>query len=629
MLRALALSLLVCVLSSCDGGGLPEGLGRTPEGEGPRVVWDLDAEPLPEIPLPNDVATWPDPTSPTGRRINASLIAPSSMERRLRQEFDRLDGWGTFAPLSVRFDAPLDLASLVARQGRGLFTTADFARHAVYLIDLETGVPVPLDVGSRRFPLVVASPDGYYENDPRGGENNLLYETVDEDLDDDGALDPGEDTDFDGVLDAPNTLSGRSSATDPREAVDELVSFYERETDTLVLRPLIPLEENHVYAVVLTDRLVGADGEPVRSPFEQVHHLSQTDTLARLPAIFADKPHLYGDLGERGFGGVAFAWTFTTQSTRADLVALREGLYGRGPFARLAEEFPARLIPAPLRGGSRADPCEPGPAIYTMTPAELRAALSELPVDGLGFPAAQLDAVLATLERSVSHMAFGFFESPYLLGDPDNERVDDTWQIDRLTGEARVERDLVPMFLIIPKETATHRQPFATTLYAHGYGSLNLEAIAFAGLVANHGVATVSIDAQGHGIPLGDDLRGLLDAVLGRSCLGPFGRALAIDRAHDLNDDGTADSAGLFFSAYMFHTRDALRQTSLDWMQALRILRSWDGHPDFPDGRPWEPGEIEPRGRGAPLAFDGDVDGDGTTDRAGDFDGDGTPDLGG
>src|SRR5690606_15086555 len=129
--RALALSLLAGALSSCDGGELPEGWARTPEGDGPRGVWDLEAEPLPEVPLPNDVATWPDPTSPTGRRINARLIAPSSMERRLRQEFDRLDGWGTFAPLTVRFDAPLDLGSLVARQGRGLFTTADFARHAV------------------------------------------------------------------------------------------------------------------------------------------------------------------------------------------------------------------------------------------------------------------------------------------------------------------------------------------------------------------------------------------------------------------------------------------------------------------------------------------------------------------
>ncbi|MCZ7679999.1 MAG: hypothetical protein M5U28_15040 [Sandaracinaceae bacterium] len=85
MPRPAVLSLVLLV--ACDGGGLPDGWRRTPPGSGPQVVWDLEAEPLPDVPLPNDVATWPDPTSPTGRRVNASLIAPSGMERRLRQSF--------------------------------------------------------------------------------------------------------------------------------------------------------------------------------------------------------------------------------------------------------------------------------------------------------------------------------------------------------------------------------------------------------------------------------------------------------------------------------------------------------------------------------------------------------------
>ncbi len=127
--RAILLVLFAC---ACDGGGLAEGWRETPLGSGPIIVWELEAEPLPEIPpLPNDVATWPDPTSPTGRRVNASLIAPSGMERRLRQSFDRLDGWGTFAPISVSFHAPIDVAALMERQGRGKL--GDFARHAVYL----------------------------------------------------------------------------------------------------------------------------------------------------------------------------------------------------------------------------------------------------------------------------------------------------------------------------------------------------------------------------------------------------------------------------------------------------------------------------------------------------------------
>ncbi|MGE0788365.1 MAG: hypothetical protein AB7S26_22010 [Sandaracinaceae bacterium] len=615
------------VLLACEGGGLPEGWAEAPSGSGPRIVWDLEAEPLPEIPLPNDVATYPDPTSPSGRRVNASLVAPSGMESRLREEFDRLDGWGTFSPISVRFEAPLDIGELSRRQGRGQLSADDWPRHAVYLIDMETGIPVPLDVGSDLYPRVVARPDAYYDNDPRGGESNLLFETVEEDLNGNGVLDPGEDTDFDGVLDHPNTVSGRVGSTDT-ETLDDMLWFYERETDTLLVRPILPLEEQRRYVVVLTDRLVGLSGSPVRSPFREVHHLSQKDDLESLPDVLAAHPELYGDLASRGWSGVAFAWSFTTQSVSGDLTALRDGLYGRGPFAHLADEFPTTFTPSPLRGGTRADPCDAGSQIYIVTPTQLGTAISGLPVDSLGFPVEQLDAVIESLERSVAYMAFGWFESPYLLGDPEDEHVEDTWQIDRASGEGRVERDLVPMFIIVPKETETHHQPFTTTFYAHGYGSLNLEALAFAGSVANHGVATVSIDAQAHGIPLGNELAPILASVLGTNCLAPLGTALSIDRARDLNGDSVPDSAGLYYSAYMFHTRDAMRQSTLDWMQAIRVVRSWDGHPDYPSGRPWTPGETEPE-QGRPLVFTGDVNGDGTIDREGDFDGNGVPDLGG
>ena len=365
------------------------------------------------------------------------------MESRLREQFDRLDGWGTFAPISVRFDAPIDTDDLIARQGRGRFSAEAFRTHAIYLIDLETGTPIPLDVNSERFPRVAASPSSYYPSDPRAGESNLLFETIDEDLNGNGVLDLGEDTDFDGILDEPNTLDGELTGTE-LETVDRMLWFYERETNTLLVRPIIPLESRRRYAVVLTDRLVGEGGQPVQSPFGHVHHAIQYGALEGLDAIFASKPHVYGDLAERGWEGVAFAWSFTTQSVGNDVHALREGLYGRGPFARLADEFPPTLVPVPLRGGTRTAPCDPGPRVYTTTPTQLADALEGLPVDGLGFPAAQLEDVLDSLERSVSHIALAYFESPYMLGDPENESVDDTWEINSTTGEGRIDREWVP-----------------------------------------------------------------------------------------------------------------------------------------------------------------------------------------
>ena len=43
----------------------PDGLRATPDGDGPVVVVDWDAKPLPEVPFPTDLATRPDPGSPT------------------------------------------------------------------------------------------------------------------------------------------------------------------------------------------------------------------------------------------------------------------------------------------------------------------------------------------------------------------------------------------------------------------------------------------------------------------------------------------------------------------------------------------------------------------------------------
>jgi len=43
---------------------------------GPRVVWDLGHRPLPEVPLPNDIATYPDQNSPTGLRSTPRCWRP-------------------------------------------------------------------------------------------------------------------------------------------------------------------------------------------------------------------------------------------------------------------------------------------------------------------------------------------------------------------------------------------------------------------------------------------------------------------------------------------------------------------------------------------------------------------------
>ena len=89
LLQALPLTSLAALAAtaSCTMDRAPDGLRRTPAGPGATVRFDLSHRPLPDIPLPNDTATWPDPTSRTGLRVNASLVAPTSIEAQARSRF--------------------------------------------------------------------------------------------------------------------------------------------------------------------------------------------------------------------------------------------------------------------------------------------------------------------------------------------------------------------------------------------------------------------------------------------------------------------------------------------------------------------------------------------------------------
>ena len=102
----------------------------------------------------------------------------------------------------------------------------------------------------------------------------------------------------------------------------------------LIMRPVVPYEES-TYAVVLTNRLVGEDGQPIQSPWKYVHHLDQNEELAPLTEAMSNLGMSIDD--------IAFAWSFSTGRVTGDLVDVRRGLYGEGPFKKLATEFPAGI----------------------------------------------------------------------------------------------------------------------------------------------------------------------------------------------------------------------------------------------------------------------------------------------
>jgi hypothetical protein len=685
---AAAIALLATTVTSagaCVYDRAPSGLRRTPDGPGATVRYDLSHTPLPDIPLPIDTATFADPTSRTGLRINASLIAPTNIERQARERFDRMEGWGTFAPISVAFDladvggrdrlpseAAIDLANVRSRHQGDDF---DFEDDAVYLVDLETGLPHPIDVGNGNFDYTLKRLDRYWANDTRQSERNLLFDTIDESGG--GAIGPKlfgpeHDTDFDGHLDVPNldepyacpapdlvscdkpgsTGYDTPACVERRRGrdqciADHLLTYYERETDSLVIRPLVPLHEMRRYAVILTDRLIDANGDAVKSPFDFVYHASQEATARRVGEAIDDptRATYFGDLAGSGLAHVAFTWSFTTQPTVDDMKRLRDGLYGQGPFARWAAEFPpnleiARAVGLDPRLGDPGIEEAPGwlesPEATTATCSakadnlfivhfdDIKESLSTILTQAFGESDGPDIALLLRSLEAIDYMMIAEYDAPFLLeGGPDSTDPNASFSLDWLSGVGEVATDRVQVWAMVPKATADHQQPFDVNIYGHGYTGAFLEEILYAGQMAEHGLATVGINAMGHQLVLEDAQDTIAKTLLGGACIAPFYKGLTSGRARDLNRDGVLDSGGDFWSSYVFHTRDGVRQSILDHLQLVRIMRSFGTSQGNAlcrsDATGWDKVATERC----------DANADGAADTFGDFDGDGVVDFGG
>ncbi len=621
---------LALLSTSCfSDNTLPKGLRSTQQAAGPKVVFNLDAWPFPDIPFPNDVATVADPTSPTGKRINVSLQGATQAETQVRQYIDRMTGFGVFTPISVRFDAPLDLQRIVDRQQEPV---PDLSDDVVYLVNVdpdsdEYGHFQLLDMGRGNYPKTLTGPGKYFQNDPRSRGTNLLFETMDEqDTNGNGKLDPMEDTDDDGVWDHPNTLDKGADPYDPGELLD----FYERETNTLILRPVFPLEAGTTYAVVLTSDLIGTDGNPVQSPFDSINHTRQSADLAPLRDIL---PAKFPQRFDKNLDNVQFAWTFTTGTPTRELQAIRAGLYGHGSLKWLADKFPAKL--EMLHNPGPDD--DPTPLIFHLD--KLISLLAPAASQALGS-----GGDLHTLEDSIKqigYMVSGSFLSPYFLTDSDGlaapgadatikgtnpQDDDEVFDIDLTKGTARVRPGEVTFHCAVPKKQPGREPPYPVIIYSHAIGSTRLEMIAFAGQMAKFGLATCTIDAAGHGLNLPAGMGDTI-ARLGKNLgLPKIGKVLSHDRARDLDNDGQVETGEDYFISNILHSRDMIRQTTIDQMQLVRILRSFNGKTRWDttidENDPWIKDKRD-------LVAGWDEDGDGKGEIRGDFNADGVVDFGG
>ena len=534
--------LLGCLTVAGCFSEAPEGVAPAGGGDGPRVVYDPLRRPEPELPLPNDLATRADPNSPTGRRLNLSEAVPLAVEAKLRGQLNRLDGFSVNGPITVSFDAPIDLKTAHAGTVLLINTTPG---------SLEEGQLIPLDFGSGAYPINI-KPREVFAFDSLGELTDLLFAS---------------DNDVDG----------------------ERVTHYEVETNTLILRPFFPLRPRTTYAVILTAGITGLEGQPIRSPFAWVNHTSQTLALKTAMA------HLPTDAA-----AVAFAWTFTTRSITQDVVAIRDGMRGQGALAHLATDYPPKFARfTDLNVTSDADGTYED---VDVDPRDTRFLLEAGAFPHLLGPLTLVPQLSKLTFENVDHFVFGHMAAPDFRG-PDKTIWVRDGTVDHHLAEVpfvisvpkETEKFKAP-FPVVLYNHGARTSRFELVLIADSMAKAGLAMVGIdaAGHGPFGGDLLALIEREAGNFPpeliypialslaqtfLGDDyepapdLAGVL-ADLNEN--GIFRSLLGEGRATDEDGDGVLLSGDAYFVPNPFELGSNTIQTILDNLTLLRLLQSFD-----------------------------------------------------
>lgn len=598
---------------------------------GPKVVFEPFHEPDPEIPFPNDLAMAIDADGQ--RHVSVHRGASTAFERRYRHHLNELPGFSAMSPISVSFDGPIDLKTVRDDTVFVVNVDPDSERY------LER---IPVDLGRGYFPQRT-DPTSYFPHDPlRKFPQMVLPPENVTDVDDDGIAD--------------------------------WIYHYEIATHTLDIRPLLPLEAGTQYAVVLTRGIKGwtETGErgAIHSPFAAVNHDSQTSALRLALSSLAqlDPPLAAKD--------VAFAWTLTTGDLAHTFRTLRDGLYGAGPFAWLAKEFPPGIdeiyamdidFDGLAKGDPGAHPTHDFPHVERDHQFILQGAFTDL-IFGL---VAQFQPDVGGSFKDVAYTVFGEMKTPsFRAPDQDDERLANVWQLNLARGQAEVVATTVPFMVTVPKTTEHHKPPFPVIVYAHATGTSRIEALLLADKFAKAGIATFTIDAVGHGPVLANAptliadflgggkidpnwteaeiaaakkkqdaqtaglIRGILGSFIYKDIDNDLPKDMPLDdlmkkleangflqqlmvKGRGVDDNGDCVVNGTPGEAYYapnpFRLRDSMRQTTLDYLVAVRMLRALGSKlpPAIADVRAATAEQLRPN------LLAGDFNGDGVLDVGG------------
>jgi hypothetical protein len=451
---------------------------------GPHVVFEPLAKPDAELPFPNDLAIAI--SADGSAHISTSMQAPTRMERRLRTHLNQVPGFSAMSPISISFDGPLDLKTVTDDSVLVINVTPGSHRF---------GEVMPIDLGRGWFPHT-ANPHRYFPHDPLGDFNSF-------------------------VLPPDNKIDSDGDGTP-----DKWVYHYEVATNTLDIRPLVPLQAGTKYAVVLTRDIEGLtkDGTTrgsIKSPFANVNHASQTAALQHVVPVLKARGKDAKD--------VAFAWTMTTGDLSRTFRALRAGLYGEGNFAWLDAAFPAKLeniYPMNIEFDGLNDDhpnAHPAKKGYPYVKMDHDFIIQGAFMNQIFKIVANFAPEVGGSFANTDYAVFGDMKTPSFR---QTEATDTTernvWDVNLEAGTATVKSVDVPFMLTVPKTTANHKPPFPVIVYSHATGTSRIESLLLADKFARAGIATFTIDAVGHG-PVLANARQMIGGFLGGSSGSVFG----------------------------------------------------------------------------------------------------------
>jgi len=618
---ASALVTLGCGGSSSSAGGPGGGVGIGEvigsQDPGVEVEFDPDALPIPIVPLPNDVLTRPDPTSPTGRRVNVPLDSDTTFEFDIRTNINKLDGFGTFQNVSVAFDGPIDLDTVAVN------FDDDPSNDTLYVINIDPdserfGERVTFDANRDLLPL-----------DVNGQRPQIFAHSP--------AL-PASISDLNRWDDTVGLAFHKGiTLQNLIYPADNRFPFYEDATNTIVLQPTVPMEPAAVYGVYMTRGIRDVGGFVPRSPFDPAIALfTQFEDLNQGLPLLQER---YGVAP----GDLAFAWSFTTMDLFRAMDHARDGLDGTGPLAYLQNGFPPEF--------GFFDPATEADSIL-LPPNQIQliaGLIGPVLAGGLDFESGGPFFDVIFQEFSLTDVAYvvgGGYNTPYFIGRTELFEPPFIEGTQRLDPANPQDIDEVQLFISVPRTvppgtraSGFDKPPFPVLNFIHANQTDRIIGLAIAQEAASQGIAVASFNQPGHG-PLFPDPVNQLDRLIATAggdseataildflpeilalvnVLGfsdfpvdepsppeiSFGEFIAevLSRADllrdlsdqeirevlfevpivkfifgrgraelDIDNDLLVENGEGFFTADMAKTRDTIRQTMVDLMQLNRII---------------------------------------------------------